>query len=190
VGSYYYFAATLTTLELGAPAPMSSEDFLGYCRRHLDPSDLGIVEGAVLLSPPEGPPAAASGSMLLRRYYSWERTLRNELARLRARGLDRAAEPWIRPAERDGGAVRAAAAAFQCPTPLVAELLLEQERWTVIRTDAALHVFGLDRIIAYRLELQILERLARLREEQGEPRYREAYAAILGAADISSGVQR
>jgi hypothetical protein len=190
VGTYYYFAATLPTPELNAPAPMSSADFVERCRRHLDAAALAIVEGAVLLSPPGAPPAAASGSPLLRRYYAWERTVRNELARLRARRLERPAEPWIRPALRDGGAVRAAAAVFQSPSPLEAELLLEEERWTFIRTNAGLNAFDLDRIVAYRLELQVLERLARLREEQGQARYSETYAAILGAAYTPSGVQR
>jgi hypothetical protein len=190
VGSYYYFAATLTTLEFGASAPLSSAEFLELCRRHLSPSDLGIVEAAVLVSPNEGPPSAAAGSAFLSRYYAWERTVRNELVRLRARRLERAAEPWLRGAERDDAAPRAAAAAFQGATPLDAELALERQRWEAIRSLRGLAAFDADSITAYRLELQIIERLARLREEQGEPRYRETYAAILGAADTSSGVQR
>jgi hypothetical protein len=189
VGSYYYFAATLQTPVFGAAPPLSGREFMERCRTHLSPSDCRVVEAALIASPAAAVPATAPGSPLLARYYAWERSVRNELVRLRARRLERAAEPWLRSSDGDGSALRAATGAFQSASPLEAELFLERQRWDVIQSLKALHPFDRDGMVAYRLELQILERLARLREELGEPRYRETYAAILGAADTSPGVQ-
>lgn len=188
---YYYFAATLPALQLGAPAPMTSDEFLERCSRHLGEKDHALVAAALLVSPAVGPPTSTGTSRLLRCYYAWERTVRNELARLRARRLERAAEPWIRQTTVDDTAPRAAQAAFQASHPLEAELILERQRWDYIQGLRALHAFDLESIAAYRLELQILERLARLRHELGETRYRQTYAAILGAAQSTdSGVKR
>jgi len=189
VSRYYYFAATLPALSVGAPAPMSSAEFLDRCKRNLSSSDYATVESAVLVSAPENRPAACSASALLKAYYAWERSVRNELVRLRARKLERSPEPWVRPTARDDTASRAAQAAFQAGSPLEAELLLERQRWDTIDSLKALHYFDIESIAAYRLELQIIERLARLREELGEERYRETYAAILGSAQTSPGVQ-
>jgi hypothetical protein len=168
---------------------MTSAEFLDRCRRHLSPDDYRLVAAAVLTSPPEGAPAGTGSSSLLGHYYSWERALRNELVRLRARRLERPSDPWLRPAPHDEGASRAAQAAFQAASPLDAELLLERQRWSHIQGLKALHIFDLESIAAYRLELQIIERLAHFHEERGEARYRETYSAILGSAH-STGVQQ
>ena len=179
---YYYFVATLPTLELGSPAPMTSAEFLERSQRFLAAEDFAVIHAATLISGVDGPPPACAASPLLTGYYSWERSVRNELVRLRARRLERAADPWIRSAGRDDAASRAAQAAFQASHPLEAELILERERWERIRTLRSLHFFDLELIAAYRLELQIIERLARLRDVEGEKRYRATYAAILGSS--------
>lgn len=188
---YYYFAATLPAPQMGSPPPLSSADYLARCALHLAAADLAVLRAASLVSPAEGQPAATVSSPLLTRYYAWERTLRNELVRLRARRLERDGESMIRPTLADDTAARSAAAIFAAGSPLEAELLLERERWGLIRSLSALHVFDLERLLSYRLELQILERLGRLRQTEGEARYRETYAAIMGAAESTkTGVQR
>jgi hypothetical protein len=182
VGSYYYFAATLPTPQMGAPAPMTSAEYIQRCARSLGHRDLDLVSAAVLVSAPEGPPAATRPSALLRRYYAWERGVRNELVRLRARPLARSPEPWLREAAHDDAAVRIAQTVFGAGSPLEAELVLERERWNHIRSLGSLHIFDREALAAYRLALQILERLALLRQTEGEAHYRETYAAILGAS--------
>ena len=127
-------------------------------------------------------------STLLMGYYGWERSTRNELVRLRARKLGRNADTYIRSADSTGrvlvddDASRSALVSFQAESPLDGELALERERWSKLESLCALHAFDIDCLLAYRLELLILERLARLRSETGEVRYKETYAAILGAA--------
>lgn len=187
---YYYFAATLPSLQLGAPAPFSSAEFLEQASRHLNAEELYILEASGLLSAPElasSPPLA-----FLRAYYEWERSLRNELTRLRARRLGRGAEPWLRSSEREESSLRAAQAAFAADSPLEGELVIERERWAFINSLKSYHSFDLESLAAYRLQLQILERLARLRAEAGEEGYRKIYADILEPAQSSdmTGVPR
>lgn len=191
---YYYFAATLPSLMPSSGAPMSSAEFLERARVHLGEADMRALEAATLLSPPErADPAATDASPLLAAYYAWERELRGELVLLRARRLGRASEPWMRPTGgrgADDSARAAAQAAFSAESPLEGELVLERERWSRIDALRALRSFDLESLAAYRLQLQVLERLDALRAERGETGYRETYAAILGAADhqVKSGV--
>lgn len=190
---YYYFAATLPSLQFGAPAPMSSGDFLARAKAQLSAADYAAVEAAVLASEPEGaPPEAAATEPLLAEYYAWERSTRNELARLRAKRLGRQSEAYLRPPRpgvgagaRDESAYRAAQAAFQAETPLEGELSLERARWARLEELASLKTFDLARLAAYRLELEVLERLALLKAERGEAGYRDTYAAVLGQAQTS-----
>lgn len=194
---YYYFAATLPALQFGSPAPYTGPEFLERAARHLAAEDLALLSGARLASEPEGLPDPGSSS-LLAAYYAWERSVRNELARLRARRLGRSPEAYLRPAEASGrtladdDAARAAQAAFGAETPLEGELVLERERWAKLDALRGLSPFDLEGILAYRLQLAILERLARLRSGAGEARYKETYAAILGAAESTdmTGVPR
>lgn len=190
---YYYFAATLPSLQFGAPPPMSSGEYLARAKAQLSEADYAALEAAVLASGPEGAPPEATGrDVLLAEYYAWERSARNELARLRAKRLGRQAEAYLRPARpgaeagaRDESAFRAAQAAFQAETPLEGELSLERARWARLEELASLKTFDLARLAAYRLELEVLERLALLKAERGEAGYRDTYAAVLGQAQTS-----
>src|SRR3972149_4263118 len=142
---------------MGSAPPMTSAAYLERCALHLGPDPLSLVTSAVLTSPPAGQPPATRSSPLLCRYYAWERAVRNDLVRLRARRLEREAEPWVRPTRPDDGAPRVATAVFAASSPLEAEILLERERWALLRAMGALHYFDLEHLAAYRLELQILE---------------------------------
>jgi hypothetical protein len=190
VSLYYYLVATLPALQFGAPAPMTSAEFLERCRSQLTEKDMLAIAAARLVSEPDSPPPECSASEMLPRYYAWERSLRNELARARGRKLGREAEKWIRDADWDDEAMRSAQALLQAESPLEGEIALERERWARVDALRGLHAFDLEVVAAYRIQLQCLERLAGLGAEAGEERYRETYAAILATATTSeeSGV--
>lgn len=187
---YYYFAATLPALQFGASLPLSSEEFLRRARRHLSRGDYRAIEGAVLSPSPEEAPAAG-GSILLGRHNAWERALRNALAALRAGRLGRSAEAYLRPALPMDEALAASAsetaeAAFKAASPLEGELAIERARWSFLDRECPFQTFDLESLVAYRLELQVLERIALFLPERGEKEYREVYAAILRPAQSSS----
>lgn len=187
---YYYFASTLPSLQLGAQAPLSSEEFLRRAKRNLSGVDYRVLEGAVL-SPSPDERQFLGGSRLLGRHNAWERALRNALAVLRARRLARDAAPYLRPPLSGDRALEAlasatAAAAFGAPTPLEGELAIERARWALLDAACPFQTFDLESLVAYRLELQVLERIALFEAERGEKEYREVYAAILRPAQASS----
>jgi hypothetical protein len=187
---YYYFAATLPALQFGASQPLSSEEFLRRARRHLSRADYRAIEGAVLNPSPDEAPATG-GSLLLERHNAWERALRNALAVLRAERLGREAEAYLRPALPMDEALAASAsetarAAFGAASPLEGELAIERARWSFLDRECPFQTFDLESLVAYRLELQVLERVALFLPERGEKEYREVYAAILRPAQSSS----
>ena len=177
---YYYFAATLPALQFGSPPPFSSEEFLRRAERYLGAADYELLSSSVLfsLSDEEAHPC---DSRLLASYRGFERGVRNELARLRAKRLGRQAEEFIRGGQSgdEGQLLRAAQAAFLAPTPLDGELALERERWAFLDSLSPFQTFELDSLLAYRIKLLILERLASFGAEVGEARYRKIYADIL-----------
>jgi hypothetical protein len=187
---YYYFAATLPALQFGAALPISSEEFLRRARRHLSRSDYKAIEGAVLSPSPDESPFTG-GSALLARHDAWERALRNSLATLRAERLGRPAQAYLRPALPMDEALAASAsdaalAAFKAASPREGELAIERARWSFLDRECPFQTFDLESLVAYRLELQVLERVALFLPERGEKEYREVYAAILRPAQSSS----
>jgi hypothetical protein len=126
--------------------------------------------------------ASSPRSPFLEAFIAWERTFRNELARLRARKAERDEEAFLRVSKRSDGAGRAAAACFAVEDPYQAELFLERERWNAIESMSSLSSFDMDFLIAYRIKLAINERLERLKPETGSAGYRHLYNDILGRA--------
>lgn len=178
---YWYFSATLPGLLFGSPPPMSGGEFLARCALNLTPQDYAEIAGAEdSLKGALGPKPPRSG--FLAGFAAWERTFRNELARLRARRSGRPEEEFLRPSLRSDEAGKAAALCFAFDDPYQAELSLERERWNAIERLSSLAAFDLDFLIAYRLKLSINERLARLDETAGKSGYRRLYGDIFDRA--------
>jgi len=184
MGSYYYFAATLPTLSFGGSLPMLPAEFLRRGRIHLRPGDFAVLETARLRSGPELPPPSGCG--LLDRYTAWERTVRNEFVVARAHRLGRSGDRWLRPAGADDDAVRDARSVFhavaESATPLDVEIALESARWVRIDRLRGRSAFDFDSIVAYYIQLLILERLAALTAGRGEPNFQSIYDAVIEAA--------
>jgi len=181
VSHYWYLSATLPGLLFGATPPMSEEEFLALCRRNLSSADCAETVAAIgYLNSDKVPETLRSG--FLASFLAWERTFRNELARLRARRFNRSEEEFVRSSKRSDEAGRVAASCFAIDDPYQAELNLERERWNAIERLSSLSTFDLDFIIAYRMKLAINERLERLNAETGSAGYRHLYDDILSTA--------
>ncbi len=156
---------------------MGEEEFLSLCKRHLSSADYIEVAGLfVFIKGQKAPAGLRSG--FLADYVAWERSFRNELARLRARRAGRSEENYIRPASRSDEAGRAASACFTAEDPYQAEILFARERWNASERLSALSAFDIDFILAYRLKLSIAERLEGLEAGAGAAGYRQLYCDI------------
>jgi hypothetical protein len=185
MSKYYYFMATLPALQASVSAPpFSHAEFLVKAAACLSAKDAKLLSLASLSVPEDGAlPAEAKSSVLLRRYYHWELSLRNELARLRAGKMQKPFEKYLRPGELEYDGIKAAQAAFQAGDPLQGELVIERERWNFLEILAVNKYFDIEYIIAYSLLLQVLERKARFDTEKGNEGYRTVYQSVLETAD-------
>jgi hypothetical protein len=203
VSHYYYFAASLPSLAFGQKAPISSGEFLIRAGRQLPPADFHALSSVSLGGP--GDEARIPGS-LYRDYLEFETSLREELLLLRARRLGRKAEAYLptRDGKADAGANdgrgascggespkeaarRVSALAFGAGNPLEGELVLERERWAFIDGRLPFQTFDLDSLVAYRIKLLIIERMASFSPERGEGEYRRLYDGILSAWTADAG---
>ncbi len=173
---YFYTLASLPMLRYEMENPLPLDEFLRICRTELSESDYRLVSQATI-SPLDLPEPEHE---LLKRWWNWERTLRNELVKLRAarKGLD--AERFLRPADYQVGPAEAAREAFSQETPLAAEEVLNQARWGVLNDLEAGHFFDAGRLIVYHLRLQILHRRAAFNREAGTARFQAGYERITG----------
>lgn len=185
MSSYYYFTTTLPSLQAGASAPpVPYAEFMARASQFLSARDVATLGGASLFLPEDGSfPSAAASSKLLGRYYRWELSLRNELARLRAGRLQKPLEKHIKPGDPEWDALKTAKAAFQADDPLQGELLIERDRWALIESLSVNRFFDMEHLVAYALLLQLLERRARFVKEKGQESYRTVYRSVLETAD-------
>ena len=185
MSSYYYLAASLPMLTdpLQSP-PLCSEDMLEQCRCFMDKPDYLQLLRTDLSPhfPPEESDSGADALCLGDQFRVWERSLRNDLARLRSARQNQDGETFTRGSERAFGTAAAAAEAMEQPTPLEAELYLNRCRWVKAEELSAGHLFDVDFLAGYRLKLLLQERHAMFEEERGFAAYRSIYSRVLAAS--------
>ncbi len=182
--AYYYLRSTLPTLLPAAAPPFSFRGFLERCEGRMRDAEYRVLEAAGDLESADAEvDRRIRSSRVLASYRTWERALRNELARLRAHRLGKGPEKFLRPGDPEWEGIRTAQAAVQCEDPLEGELIIEREKWAYVERLEAGHHFDLEALAAYALKLRILERRARFEAERGEAAYRTAYHDILDAAE-------
>jgi len=174
---YYYLTAALPMLiEPEQRAPMSSESMLAFSRSFLSTRDyVGLLESTL-----EGNEAPGICGL----YNKWERSLRNDLVKLRAKRLNLDADEYCREAASVYGTAQIAVESVMMDSPLKAELYLHQCRWAKIDELAAGRLFDIEFIRSYRMKLLLLERRSKFNEELGFKAYRSLYNRVLLASGI------
>jgi len=185
VSRYWYLASTLPSLLFAAQPPISTKEFLDTCRLLMPAEDFAEVESAplALMEGLEGKPRSG----FLSAYIAWARGFGNQLSKMRARGLGKNEEAFLRPGPQSDEAAKAATACFAIEDPYKAELAIAKESWTAIERLSALNAFDLDYLVAYRIKLAINERLARFAPEEGQKAYRRLYKEIFGTPAREAG---
>ncbi len=156
--------------------PIDSDYLLESCRLFMKDEEYLGIENATL--DPDGPESAG----ICRDYRSWERSLRNDLVRLRASEQSLDPAQYLREADAAFGTASTAAAAMNASTPLEAEMLLISARWAVLDELETGHYYDIEFLRSYRLKLQILERRAKFDEARGFAAYQDIYTRVLEAS--------
>ncbi len=168
-GYYAYLLASLPMLHFGVKSPLSFEAFQATCRGLVSEEESALLEkmrqGAAV--------EETARPAVLRAWASFERTLGNELAKVRAARQHKDAARYLRGDAQaylpgDAGVqtsvTHLALAASRHPDILESERMLDAARWEWLETWSLGHYFDTEALVLYGLKLLILERWQRIRE--------------------------
>jgi hypothetical protein len=170
---------------------------LELCKAHLEPKDFALLESCSL-NPfaqkidenddfaPFGQSANSDSSPFIDSWRNWEKSLRLNLAKLRAQNLKRDFSSQ-EDASSELDAATIAKTAMTMDSPLEAEMYLDKARWDFIDSLEGLDHFSENAIFAYHLKLSINERYCKFKEDEGFAEYKRLYASIINQASAENG---
>ncbi|MHC4270067.1 MAG: DUF2764 family protein [Planctomycetota bacterium] len=165
-GQYYYVITSLPYLSLSEELPIRKDDFLANCKNYLKRIDFDILESVSLFDAEENEVPLG----VIRRFFRWERGIRNALVRLRAKSLGLEPDEFIRGEIVDHSQALLAEEAFNANSPLMAEEILNKARWRCLDELEFGHYFDIERLVVFFIKLQILERISSFDAEEGRER--------------------
>jgi hypothetical protein len=112
-------------------------------------------------------------------YWEWEKSLKNELVKLRSKSMNVDEKDYIRPGDTLFGVPEIAQSAMKIESPLEAENFLNRARWSALNELGTGHYFDFHALAIYYLQLQLLERKQLFDAEKGFEKYQEIYTNIL-----------
>lgn len=172
MGEYYYTVASLPMLTLNQEPPITVDYFLDTCSYTMSDSDFDTLSKSV------STPGDKAVHPIVEAWYNWERSLRNELVKMRAQKTNMDSEKYLREGESTTGVFDAAREAFAAANPKIAEEILNSARWRFLDELEASHNFDLTKLIVYYLKLQVAERKRIMTDVNGKKIYKEIYDGI------------
>jgi len=158
--SIYYLIASLPTLSLDEPAPLTAAGFVDACRGQLASPDAAAAEALVAGTPAAHPFVVA--------WHDKDTQLRNAVARRRAARHGTDATRWLHPAAGcDVWLETRVDEAFQETDPLDREKALDRLRWQAVETLQGPDPMTLSALFAYAVKLAIVLRWSAYDEQAG-----------------------
>lgn len=151
---YEYLIASLPLLPFEAKPPFTHEQFLARCGEMIPEKDFVLLRSCALAEVPE--PEVVQPT--LEKWIIFERSLRNELVRLRASRRKVAPEKFLRGETNEPALYHMALASHRALSLIESEKMLDRARWHKLDELACGHYFDLDALIVYGLKLRILLR--------------------------------
>ncbi len=175
--SFYYLISSLPLLNLGRDIPMTSQEFLEYCRGHLSSADTGKLEAISLV--PDGNPRTP----VERQWQEWETYFRNVLAEQRCRAQNKKPDEWQRyEASVYPGVESEIEEAFAADDPASRQMMLDEIRWRQLDHLAVFHPFDFEALVIYRIRLLLAEEWAVKTTEKGFAQLEEKAGSIVEEA--------
>jgi hypothetical protein len=171
---YYYLVATLPFLFYDTEKSLAVHELLDLCSQHVSRGHFRLLSSAAAADLRRPVPSCETLDL----WRGWETSLRNELARLRAKKRGLEAEQYLVDTTENMDAQQAARESFEQESPLEAEDVLNRARWTYLDDLEAGHHFDIDKILVYTLRLQILQRKALFDEQKGREMFDRIYTKI------------
>ena len=154
------------------------------CCEQLSEGDYSLLAEADLTWRPGQQTAAA----LLASWWRFDRSLHNELVKLRASKRGEEAERYLQGETEMFAAQDLARIAFSQESPLQAEAMLNRARWSYLDELELGHYFDLEKLIIYYLRLQILERKNSFNREKGTANFQTIYQSVTAILDAEASL--
>jgi hypothetical protein len=159
---YIYLISSLPMLHFGAKPPFSFERFLGICQGLISDEEIKALKDSVQVEGVTG--YGGPGAATLRKWYTFDVALRNELAKIRASRKHLDPAKYLRHyAYVEPDISHSALNVHRNPSILDAEKALDQERWHMLEELSYGHYFDMDYLFIYAQKLLILERWEAIR---------------------------
>ncbi len=159
---HYALVASLPHLEIGLEEPFSTQEYLEKCSAWVSRH-----EAAALRSVLGGVPEEASSPVTVQ-WKDLNTQLRNAIVRQRAQARGTDPRPFLQPHEGLSGTLeKQVAEAFAGSDPAKMEMRLDQTIWGLAEGLIGQDPFGFGKLVAYGIQLQVVERWNRLDAEAG-----------------------
>jgi len=147
-------------LTFGAEAPLSYDKFLSLCQGLIPEKESILLKSLPTL---KTEPGFGAIPPVLKKWFDYQRSLGNELVKIRASRKHIDPAKYIRGDEYSPAAIsRFAISAYRNPSILEGERMQDQARWQTLSELSFGHYFDLDFLVIYALKLLILEKWQRI----------------------------
>ncbi|HEY5621518.1 MAG TPA: DUF2764 family protein [Pontiella sp.] len=155
--AYYSLVASLPNLEIGDEPPFSTEEYIGNCAQWVTEREVEILRKVILEEPDIAP------CPLCKAWYNIETQIRNASARHRGQKLGVDFKEYLQPHDGFSGEIEVLVTdAFTRDDPLEQEEELDRARWKLADQLVGQHTFGFEKVLAYGIQLKIVERWNRM----------------------------
>ena len=174
MAEYIYFAASLPSVWMDKPSPMSYQEFLDKAKEQLSPKDYSELEKASF-SHKEG----KVSNKIVRDWDNFNYTFSEMMVEERAKKLGKGDDfSYKARSERNEELEKKAREIVSMENPLQAEKSILAEYFDFLSSHAVSSPFSLDALIIYGLKLQIKERVAAFVTEKGRNEFHRLYGDI------------
>ena len=161
--AYYSLVASLRHLQIGDEPPFSTEEYVGNCAQWVTERETDILR-KILLEEPDIAPCP-----LCKAWNNIETQLRNAVVRLRGQKLGVDFKQYLQPHEGFSGEIEALVRdAYASNDPLELEEDLDRARWKLADELVGQNPFGFEKVLAYGIQLKIVERWHRMDVHAGK----------------------
>ena len=171
---YYYAVSSLPFLDFNISPLIKLDEFIAICNSALEENDFNIINSISLSNFESMDPSIN----LIKKWLSWEGTLRNEIVKLRSVSLGVEQGKYHYDIESNSEPPGIAKNAYKMDSPLMAEEIMDKARWQFLDELEQGHYFDLEKLIVYSLRLQILERKSMFTTENGNEKFQKIYENI------------
>ena len=155
--AYYSLVASLPNLEIGDEPPFTTEDYVENSAQWVTERETEILR-KVLLKEPDIAPCP-----LCKVIYDLESQIRNAVARQRGQKLGVDYKEYLQPHDGYVGEIETFVKdAFAQSDPVELEQHLDRGRWNLSEGLIGQNPFGFEKVLAYGIQLKIVERWNRM----------------------------